>query len=132
MKREIKFRVWDNKEGKFVSIPIRWDLDEKGVAPAIIFPSDKDITVLPFIGLMDKKGVEIYEGDIYRRQNYLYRVFWDNEEMQFLGHVIARKKDRGEGYEIPPIGKSKIQFVQYLTAEIEVIGNIHQNPELIK
>lgn len=75
-----------------------------------------------YTGLKDKNGVEIYEGDIVKEPYYvdeingfllLEVVFKDGE---FLGKVLNKK---GFG-------------LQRLTMYREVIGNIYENPELLK
>ncbi len=80
---------------------------------------DKFVVML-FIGSHDKKGREIYDGDIIR-----FRV-----------------TDERPGLEIPGMKKGVVQWdycewsfggwrMPYCK-EVEVIGNIHENPELLK
>lgn len=62
-----------------------------------------------FVGLIDKKGKKIFEGDIVR----LYCGIYGTYEM----HISDIRNGFG------PIEEEKIK-------EIEIIGNIHDNPEL--
>ena len=64
-----------------------------------------------FTGLHDKNGKEIYEGDIVKvgKMKYFAEIKWNN----FLGR-----------WDCEPYTWSVHNF--------EIIGNIHQNPELIK
>lgn len=71
-------------------------------------------TVGQFTGLTDKNGKEIYEGDIVSKQD-------QNDD--FSGNVIFEN-----GGFIVDVGYRWIPRWN----EIEVIGNIHDNPELLK
>lgn len=68
-------------------------------------------TVGQFIGLTDKNGKKIFEDDIVR----LYCGIYGTYEMHIL--------DIRNGFR--PIEEEKIK-------EIEIIGNIHDNPELFE
>ena len=73
-------------------------------------------TVGQFTGLHDKDGKEIYEGDIFKTSNgFVAVVEWDAENGRFLGFTVDRK--------IVYVGREPA---------VEVIGNIHDNPELLK
>ena len=79
-------------------------------------------TVGQFTGLVDKNGVEIYEGDIIGNKEIGcgYEIFYDKE--------IASFRMRGsEEFENFRINKHWIKEYKR-----EVIGNIHDNPELLK
>ena len=75
-------------------------------------------TVGQYTGLKDKNGKRIFEGDIIvYSEDYTYRVFWDNDELSFgVDGINNIDSDRlGNLYGV----------------SCEVIGNIHDNPELL-
>lgn len=86
-------------------------------------------TVGQCTGLHDKNGKEIYEGDIIRSfdskgEPIIHYLLYDNEESGFV--AILKGSTKGDfGY-----GRS---YQQWITeCEKEVIGNVHDNPELLK
>jgi uncharacterized phage protein (TIGR01671 family) len=74
-------------------------------------------------GLKDKHGRLIYEGDI------LKFAINDPEEDYFYGEV--RYSSENWKYEIV-VGKKTFCLCQVLEQDIEVIGNVHENPELME
>ena len=78
-------------------------------------------TVGQFTGLRDKNGKEIYEGDIIRFVNGQKKVNREWVDNEFIYTV-----EYSEGAFCGILGLSKA-----LDA-VEVIGNIYDNPELIK
>ena len=118
MTREIKFRAWDGKE-----MLDDW-LVLKNTAGGGVFPvslARKAEVVMQFTGLKDKNGKEIYEEDV---------VKWHNGE---VGEILFHFPDGLNniyGFVFRSLeswyGLNKIQI------DGEIIGNIYENPELLK
>ena len=132
MMREIKFRAWDKNLKKF-HYPDLWDNS---------MPSNWRYwyELNQWTGLKDQNGIEIYEGDIVR---ILYTDWPSNpapnnegldeykKSISQYGEVIFSNMFGGAEYELANQDwRGSISPGRH--GEIEVIGNIHQNPELLK
>lgn len=126
--REIKFRIWDIDERKFVVNKIdrlgcgdtkkcmseRVDFENNSVE----INADERYTFSEYTGLEDKIGDEIYEGDIVTLHDSKYKVIFNSEGARFVLKDLF--------FEIG------IPFKNNNNKEMEVIGNIYENPELIE
>ena len=117
MDRVIKFRGFSKEKNKWcvghlVSKP-PCIVEEIFRFPVECFPVEPE-SVGQFTGLLDKQGIEIYEGDILREDDEprLEVVEWDRYCAGFT-----------------PFGDSCRDF---LVGHSEVIGNIYETPDLLK
>lgn len=126
--RESKFRGIDKDSGEFVYGGIAYEvLTASGFIAdvAIIPPRCYGIEVDPetvgqYTGLKDCDGVEIYEGDVIQMSHFHTSPYV----------VVWHESDFGCGWK-----KQRRDSLTDLGAEccvMKVIGNIHQNPELLK
>ncbi len=138
--REIKFRgLSKNKKWIYGSL-----VKTENIDPAIYFEIGKGKiktvdwlfvlkeTIGQFTGLIDKNGVEIFEGDIFKyteHKGYLLSSF--TAEVVFREGAFSYIKTSGMFDVATPFSEHDELEVDFLS-HIEVIGNIHQNPELLK
>ena len=84
------------------------------------------LTIGQFTGLTDKNGVKIFDGDVCKDRHGEFEVRWDNKGgARFLGYY--RHKESETKADICYVG----QCDKNDKPVVEVIGNIHNNPELI-
>jgi hypothetical protein len=80
-----------------------------------------DFTLLQFTGLTDKLHYDIYEGDLLKSgQGNLFKVLWHEAEAQWAVDCLT-----GDD-----IGLCELK--KYMEENLEVIGNIYENPDLLK
>lgn len=117
--RELKFRAWNIKKKWWERLfnycltldgsVVEHDYCSEGPLPDVSHTNE--FILCQFTGLLDKNRKEIYEGDIIiRSKNFREVVEWDPVRMGWLPFVESTVLGR----------------------EPEVIGNIFENPELVK
>lgn len=139
MNREIKFRAWYPYSKRVNKEWIGIMITDKKLAELFRMAEINDYRLMQYTGLKDKNGVEIYEGDIviFNKENSRvfdrYRVEWVNSGLwavrildNYQSSMPYSDRDYVEFYPLQNTSPS-------MTAtSCEVIGNIYENPELLK
>lgn len=87
-------------------------------------------TIGQFTGLTDKNGKEIYEGDILKSRSIIHVVEYNENEGAFVGRFNFHPHVPNVPMRQPDFtGLAQWWINKY---EKEVIGNIHDNPELLE
>jgi len=119
--REIKFRAWDKKGQIGMIENLRLD----------VVLEDERYVIMQFTGLKDKNGKEIYEGDIvshrgeFEEEEKIGVIEWfgGEDSAEFYVRQIKAKDE---------FGFYEMQGKNFCWDELEIIGNIYENPELLE
>jgi len=129
--RDIKFRCWDTENKEMLEVQELDYEDSYNGQPMIrtTMYSDyfdtEDMILMQYVGLKDKNGKEIYEGDIVK-----FRFKDDREEFSDLIGYIEYQTTFTAFRIMSNQGSFKIDITEIKF--IEVIGNIYKNPELLE
>lgn len=125
--RTSKFRVWDVRINRMLS----WDEMRKRYCDELdfmgILAGDwSDLIPLQYTGLKNKNGVEVYEGDVLKGLTSHYG--------EIVGEVKLCQYEDDDGFVHGTHygwNVNGVPLVDLIEQGFEVIGNIHENPELL-
>lgn len=139
MAREIKFRAFDKSDGRMLVVAEPQEQGKREYYPFEVQVGfshfDKnDIILMQWTGLQDKNFNDVYEGDIVRF------VKWNKQSggnLEIVGEV--KWNNQGGGMWITngkyyTILQDLVTFggETFVMERLEIIGNIYENPELLK
>ena len=119
MSRVIKFRAWHPLNKEMISFHKYYDKERS--MHLFDLMADKHVLgkglLMQFTGLQDNNGTDIYEGDILHQ---LDPVSWCPQPVCFHENSASYK-----------VGMEQLTSSTIKSCELIIVGNTHQNPELL-
>jgi len=133
---EIKFMAWDKISKKMrVVTRMTFGLEPTGHPPIIVHLDDgkdpvtrsiDDVALLQYTGRKDKNGKEMYDGHVF---NYIPSKEWADTEPDNPCVVFWFDDLAAWGFYVGEPGMSTLLPG---SEHMEIIGHVHENPELLK
>ena len=139
--RELKFRIWSKRLRNWQDTNTNWHSDavETFSPPRASFfycleniVDDRDFVIQQFTGLKDKSGRPIYEGDIIQYCGPVNISYALPAEVSIGEYFTHAKGFPHYGARVKRIDMDSYFGVGGMSQEYKVIGNIIENPELVK
>jgi uncharacterized phage protein (TIGR01671 family) len=127
--REIKFRVWDKNNKTLFQI-----FDSTTQEYWFIPIWNKNFEIMQYTGLKDRKGKEIYEGDVLEFDDITGDGFDFRNKAQvefYKGRYQLTNFLVSDTRMLEEMNESHEDFVYQLEKNCKVVGNIYENPELL-
>lgn len=127
--RAIKFRAWVKSEhsGDYHMVDVVWVNFSEHLILGHNGLQYTDYKLMQYTGLKDKHGLAIYEGDIVK---YSCPELEEDIGITEIGSVVTFENGVYLLKEIGYTGGDET-FLYDFSKVVEVIGNIHENPELV-
>ncbi|WP_336161685.1 YopX family protein [Fusobacterium polymorphum] len=142
--REIKFRAWDKLNKEMFNVEIINFQERRVYKDTVSYRKFEDIELIQYTELKDKNNKEIYEGDVVKLVHTGIEISADRLEdlKRFVGiikyengifKIVKTEKSLIESkyFEMEQKKVSEI-FIYSKLYDLEVVGNIYENPELLK
>lgn len=127
--REIKFRAWlpiaIDDDDNYSEFEMTYDLAFQKYAPLNDLLKNLNRPLMQYTGLLDKTGKEIYEGDFLKLNHWKSSDIFDYTKPFIVkwefGQINFKQGEHNN-------------FIGSLNGKLgmEIIGNIYENPELLK
>lgn len=140
--RKIKFRAWDKASEELVEIKTLNFEYQKGAVCAVDYSDingdlEDEWKLEQYTGLKDKNGTEIFEGDIIKIPTH-YIIYGTDIDSWEDDYALVEWSEEYGGFFI--YGETSLWEVLFEGCPKngfhhefpEVVGNIHENPELLK
>ena len=129
--REIKFRAWHKRYNKWLygesAFSFEAGVNKLNLSAFFQRLSTEEVdsdTLGQFIGRQDNNFNDIYEGDIISDHVGIGVIKWSERNNSFKVSYVGENKGQGKWFADFNL-RGELESIQR-------IGNIHQNPELIK
>lgn len=129
-----KFRAWDKVDRKMYDVTVIYPYKKTVVLQGSIFDEPflrgfKDVVLMQSTGMFDKKGTEIFDGDVVKAG--------EAKDRTFNLKIVSRKfgfhcvHSNGVDYYLGENTEEDYSALFESLEFFEVIGNIYENPELL-
>lgn len=147
--KDFDFRIWDYNSKKYIEeieihkfqkYPIEVGytfIDTDRITEVEFIKNNNDLELELFTGFCDKNGEKIYEGDILKYTKWCEQYMEDAEHSETIYEIVCFDRKR-ELYSKLPNGECGWFFNHFMNdknntiEEMCIIGNIHENMDLLK